>query len=498
MAGLAAVGSCQAEGDGASRDGDWPEWGGSPSKNMVSRATGIPIDFDPGKRKKGSWEINLATTRRCDWVAKIGSRCFGTPTVAAGKVLIGTDNGSPRDHRVNGYRGVLMCFDEKTGNFEWQLIVRGLSSVVGGIDSRGMCSSALIHRNRAYVVTNRCQVMCLDLDGLADGNDGPFQREANLYADRFEPPAELSKADADVIWIFDMRSELGVFPHGEIVGSPTLVDGKLAVTTANGTDWSHTNVPSPDAPCLITLDPETGKLIGEDRARIGAGTLHNNWSSPSAGKIDGEPAIFFGGGDGFAYSFDPDPVEDDEGFLVYPENWRIDGNPPEYRRGKKFGHDGGPSEIIGTPVLHKGHIYFAIGQDHETGKGPGMLSCVDAKTGERVWESKEVGRSMSTPSIVGGLLYIADFRGHVHCFDVKSGKRYWSFDTGRQIWGSTLVVDGKVLVGNEDGELVILAAGKDARELARVEFETPIYSTPVVANGRIYIATQANLFAFRK
>ena len=484
--------------------GDWPEWGGTAAKNMVSTATGIPTDFDPGKIKGSSGEIDMATTKHLVWAARIGSQSHCAPTIAGGKVLIGTNNEVPRDKKHVGERGILMCFDEKTGEFLWQLVVPKLGSgAVKNLDQSGICSSPLIHGNRAYVVTNRCQAACLDLDGFANGNDGPFKDEAAYVLKPYQPPVELGKTDADIIWLFDMRTELGVFPHSVSSSSPTIIDGKLVVTTSNGTDWSHLNVPGPEAPCLITLDPDTGELIGEEAAGIARDTLHCNWSSPAVASIDGKPTIFFGGGDGFAYSFYTKAVENEKGFVVFPQNWRIDCNPPEYRvdpkgEKRKYGTVGGPSEIVATPVLYDGHVYLATGQDPEHGEGAGMLSCINATTGERVWENKEIERTASSPSIVDGLVYIADFRGRVHSIDAKSGEIYWSFDTGSHIWGSTLVVDGKVLVGNEAGEIIILAAAKTKQEIARIEFDAPIIATPVVANGKLYITTQKHVFAFAK
>ena len=70
-----------------------------------------------------------------------------------------------------------------------------------------------------------------------------------------------------------------------------MVDGKLAVTTSNGVDWSHLNIPAPQAPCLILLDPATGELVGEEASKIGERVMHCNWSSPMIAKVEGKEAI---------------------------------------------------------------------------------------------------------------------------------------------------------------------------------------------------------------
>src|SRR6185503_18986636 len=77
---------------------DWPQWGGNdPGRNMYSPTKGLPSVFNPGTMKKGTEEINMATTKNVKWVAKLGSQSYGNATVANGKVFIGTNNENPRD-----------------------------------------------------------------------------------------------------------------------------------------------------------------------------------------------------------------------------------------------------------------------------------------------------------------------------------------------------------------------------------------------------------------
>ncbi len=481
--------------------GDWPKWGGTGHNNMVSDAKGIPAEVGPGKKKKGTEEIDLATTKNVKWVAKIGSQSYGTPTIAEGKVLIGTNNESPRDQNHQGDRGIVMCFDEEDGGFLWQLVIPKLGAgKVSDWEYLGVCSSPLIENGRAYVITNRCQVVCLDMDGMADGNDGPFKDEAKYMAADGKV-VEPGEKDGDIIWVFDMREELGIFPHNIASSSAAMIDGKLAVTTSNGVDWSHLNIPAPQAPSLILLDPGSGELVGEEASGISEAVMHCTWSSPMVAEVDGDPTLFFGGGDGFLYSFSPDAKEDEEGFLILPENWKVDGNLPEYRVDKdgkkiKYATFEGPSEFICSPVYHDGKVFALIGQDPEHGEGVGRMICVDAKTGKVVWDYTEIERGISTVSVADGLVYGADYRGRVHCVDEKTGEKVWMFDTKSHIWGSTLVVDGKVYIGNEDGEVIVLKHGREMEKLAVIEFSAPVYASPVVGNGVLYIASQTHLYAF--
>ena len=162
---------------------DWPEWGGNGYNNMASSDKGIPSVMEPGKRKKGSEEIDLSTTKNVKWAAKIGSQSYGTPTIADGKILIGTNNESPRDAQHEGDRGIIMCFDEKKGDFLWQLVIPKLGAgKVSDWEYLGVCSSPLIHNGRAYFISNRCKVVCIDMEGMANGNDGPYKDEEKFMA----------------------------------------------------------------------------------------------------------------------------------------------------------------------------------------------------------------------------------------------------------------------------------------------------------------------------
>jgi outer membrane protein assembly factor BamB len=485
---------------------DWPRWGGNdPGRNMYSPAKGLPDKFDAGKMKAGSEEIDPKTTKNVRWVAKLGSQSYGNVVVSQGKVLVGTNNENPRDPQHQGDRSILMCFDEKTGELIWQLVVPKLiSGKVNDWESLGLLSSPAVEGDRVYLVTSRCEVICLDLLGQSNGNQG-VQDEDQYVVGPGKPKAKIGPKDADIIWRYDMMDELGVFPHNASNCSVLVADGIVYVCTSNGQDWTHVNIPSPNSPSFIAVDAKTGKLLGEDDAKIGSRIFHGQWSSPSMGLVNGKPQIFFGGGDGFCYAFDPKPVkEGDDNFLK--KIWWYDCNPPEHKMkdGKpiKYPLADGPSEINATPVFWKGKVYVAVGQDPEHGEGVGNFTCIDpTKTGDvtqtaKVWSYDKIHRSISTASITpDGLLFIADFSGFLHCLDAETGKPYWVADLKAHVWGSTLAADGKVYVGDEDGEFFVFAASKEKKLLSQARFDSPIYSTPIVANGVIYIQSNTHLYA---
>jgi len=156
-------------------------------------------------------------------------------------------------------------------------------------------------------------------------------------------------------------------------------------------------------------------------------------------------------------------------------------------------------------VFWKNRIYVAVGQDPEHGEGVGNLTCIDAtKTGDvtqtaKLWSYDKIHRSISTVSIDPdtGLLFVGDFSGIIHCFDAETGKLYWTHDMKAHMWGSTLVADGKLYAGDEDGDFIVLAATREKKVISEMNLGAPVYGTPVVANGTLYMQSNGHLFAFR-
>ena len=484
---------------------DWPMWGHDPSRNMVSPDTGLPTNFDAGKARDDGTIDPVTISKNVKWVSKLGTQSYGNPTIADGRIFIGTNNAWPHFREdLEGDYGVLVCLDEQTGKRLWSLFCPKLAAgKASDWEQVGLCSSPTIDGDRVYIVTNRCEVLCLDIHGLTASNKGTFKNEGQYIAGPGQSPVSVGPGDADILWRYDMRDELGVFPHNMTSSSVLVIGNKLFVTTSNAIDWTLKHVPSPDAPALICLDKMSGKLLGQERSGISKRTFLSNWSSPAYGTAGNKPLVIFGAGDGFCYAFDPTP--DASGTLR--EVWRCDCNPPDRRmkEGKPLIHNKpeGPSEIIATPVLVRDRVYVAIGHEPEDGEGLGAFTCIDAtKTGDitstgKIWTNESIGRSVSTASVADGLVYIADFPGLVHCLDAGTGKEYWQHDTEGHIWGSTLIADGRLYVGNESGTLTILSTGKEKRIVAKVDMKDPVLGTPITTPHMLYINTSSNLYAIQ-
>ncbi len=448
----------------AAADQDWPMWGGTPQRNMYSPGKNLPSTWDIGEGKNIKWKV------------EIGSTSYGNPVVSGGKVFLGTNNDNPRNLEITGDKGVLMCFRESDGKFLWQAVSDKLEAEFDWPE-QGVCSSPAVDGKKLYYVSNRAELICLDTEGFLDGeNDGPFKEETYK-----------SDTDADIIWKLDMMNELGVVQHNMANSSPVVWEDLVFVETSNGQGEYHEGVPSPGAPSFIAVDKNTGKVAWQDNSP-GERILHGQWSSPGMGEVNGTMQVFFPGGDGWLYGFNARTGE---------KLWSFDLNPKDavYPKTRNY--------VIATPVFYGGRIFLAVGQEPENGEGVGNIFCIDpAKRGDitesgRIWQNSEIRRSLSTVAIADNLLYISDFTGFLHCLDLHSGKELWVYDALAAIWGSPLVADGKVYLGDEDGDLVVLQAGKELKPISEIHMGSAIYSTPVAANGALYIMNRQELYAIK-
>jgi len=112
-----------------------------------------------------------------------------------------------------------------------------------------------------------------------------------------------------------------------------------------------------------------------------------------------------------------------------------------------------------------------------------------------VWHYDKIRRSISTPAIKDGIVYQADFSGFLHALDAKTGQVYWTHDLFAAVWGSPMLIDGKIYLGDEDGDVVIMQEGKTKKVIAEINMGSSVYSTAVPAHGVLFISNRNQLIA---
>lgn len=452
---------------------NWPMLAGRLDRNAVT-TTQLPTDWDLQGGTNVLWEVPL------------GQTTFASPAVADGRVFIGTDNSRKRNPEQTSPQGVLVALSAEDGTLLWQ-------DEAPYIEDRGLywtlqpytTSTPLVEGDRLYYITSQAQIRCLDVEGFADGeNDGPRVDEGAT-----------GPHHADLVWEVDMGTQLGVYPHEAPNGSIVSVGDLLMVSTSNGVDESHTDIPAPRAPSFIGVNKHTGEIVWKV---IGPSPrlLHGQWSSPSLGQVDGRTIAFFGGGDGWLYALHADSGR---------ELWRYDGNPKaaKWRPASDTAKVVSRNNIIACPVFHQGSILLAMGQDPTHGNGQGVLHKIhcqgrgDVTTSHAVWQNHDVHRTVASPIVDEGLVYVGDTYGQVHCIDLETGKQLWMHDQMAAIWGCMLIAGDALYVGDEDGLLTIYRTGRKKQILNELQLPRALYAMPAVAGNTLFLATASRLYALR-
>ncbi|MCI0378855.1 MAG: PQQ-binding-like beta-propeller repeat protein, partial [Gemmataceae bacterium] len=452
---------------------DSPLFGGSPQRNMANvKDKNIPAE----------WVVEEGKLKNIKWVAELGSKSFGGPVIAGGKVYMGTNKS--RDPKVKDPKAVLYCFNEADGKFLWQAVHDiPPADIFTEARSYGLLSSPAVDGNRLYYLTQDCRVICTSAD------------------------------DGKTVWSTDLMKDYKVIPFHCGGSSPVVVGNLVYVASGNGIEQMSGKVASPKAPSLVALDKNNGKVVWQSNLP-GANIVEGEWSNPAYTEVNGKGQVIFASGGSWIYSFEP---------LTGELLWKCNCNPVPRKDADEM-----VNYFVSTPVIYDNKLYIGMGlrPEHEsptrfsyflcldiTKKGDVSFKSYDAKAAENknsalIWSyggpvqpvpkkgrRAFFERTCSTAAIHDGLVYISEERGYLHCLDAKTGQHHWVHDVKNGIWGSPYYVDGKVYLGVIDGSVYIFEANKNKKHLGTMDMLESLHGTPVVANGVLYINTGARLYA---
>lgn len=471
---------------------DWPMGGRTGDRNPVSPETNSPIDF--------RLPMDGVPAKNVKWTAKTGGdRSLGGPVISGGLVWIGTTD---RDPDKNIDNAVLACYRESDGKPLYQYRSPRLP---GGIDvdwpGQSLSGSPLADGDRLWFVTNRREVVCLDV--------GPLRRGTG-------PPV--------VLWTLDMVKTLGVkpralmIPSADTLGSPAVYKDLLYVPTGNGHNDDNSRIPAPDAPSLVCIHTITGKVVWSDNSP-GKNLLFGHTASALVIERDGRGLVVHPQGDGWVRAFDAET-----GKLV----WKFDVNPKSARGDYGLGAAWGSRvSVVATPVYANGRVFFTTGVHPEAcGDHPARLFCLDPTKIGDISPELDDGRGGGKPNpnsavaweytangkkpdevlhhthgavmVTDGLAVVTDGHGVVHVLAEKTGQRQWTHDTKASVLSSSLVVGGTLYVATESGDVFAFALGRQKRLLTKVEADAPFRGSPAFANWVLYLLSEKTLYAVAK
>ena len=199
----------------------------------------------------------------------------------------------------------------------------------------------------------------------------------------------------------------------------------------------------------------------------GGKIFHGTWSNPTYAVIKGRPQVIFPGGDGWVYSLEPKTgkLHLEVQRATRPGRstcWAAAAPPTRSSPRRWSGRTRSTSAWARTPSTARGSATSGRSTPPRTG---------DITGNGVVWHrgGNDFHRTISTVAIHDGIVYAADLSGFLYALDAHTGQHLWTHDMLAAVWGSPFVADGQVYLGDEDGDVEVLKAGKTKQVLGDLQ-----------------------------
>ncbi|MEM6910668.1 MAG: PQQ-binding-like beta-propeller repeat protein [Verrucomicrobiota bacterium] len=389
----------------------WPEWRG-PLGTGVTPAKG-PTSLDPKKDLR--WKVTLP------------GRGTSTPAVAEGRVFLTAP--------IDG-KDAALCYSLENGELLWQAVFDRVREPRHRLGSSAN-PSPVTDGEFVYCYFKSGTLMALDLEG-------------------------------QVQWEVNIQKTYGKDTLGFDLGtSPVLIDEVLLIAVIQRGD-----------PFLLGLDPKTGRRLWKtDRDYQVASESAATYSTPAVAESPAGKLIL---------SFGADRLSAHEArsgkFL-----WDVAGFNPENR---------GNWRTIASPVVAGNTAIVTYGRGD-------FLAGVrfDEKGGEMVWNRRSDGNDVPTPATTGNLVWVLSGRGNLECLEADSGERLWDHTfpkTRGKYWSSPVLAGSTIYCVRDDGTVFTgtVTARDGLEKVQSFSLGEEIIASPVVVEGICLIRTQESLFCF--
>ena len=310
-----------------------------------------------------------------------------TPVISGGFMYVASRDSAQEIYGVS-------CIKTSTGgvvwNFQKESVPFNTPAVSGGRVYVGSGSSMIKTEGNVYcldalsgaLVWNSSvnEPVCSPVN-LADGRVFFESTEGNLFC--------LDAATGNKMWNYSMGGKAG---WGLC---PAVADGYVFASN-NDDSWMHYSVPK--LGIILCLNAADGTAIWNF-------TVSNYVSSPAIAHGN----VYFGSADGNAYCLNAST-----GHKVWNyTTWFNSGGPA---------HNYQWGNTVGSPALGYGYVFV--------GSSDFDAFCLDALTGEKVWNLSIDAASSFPPAIANGCVYISSYSGTIHCLNASSGSEYWNYSAG--------------------------------------------------------------------
>lgn len=271
----------------------------------------------------------------------------------------------------------------------------------------------------------------------------------------------------------DMKSGKKIWERRDFVcnhfrgaGSSPILYKNLLIMNFDGSDNQF----------VVALDKKTGKTVWETRRSIdfmdlkdgkpeADGDYRKAFSTPLIAKIDGKDTLISLGSKAL-YAYEP---------ATGKELWRVE---------ERKCHSGSAQ-----PAVAEGLVYACMGFSRGE-----LLAVKPGASPEVAWRSS---RNVSLkPSVIieKGLLFMLDDGGIVSCLDAKTGQEFWRERVQGNYSASPLLVGEKLYIFSEEGKASVLNAGKEFKVLSTNTLENGFMATPAIAGQALILRTKSHLY----
>ncbi len=386
----------------------WPEFRG-PSADGQAGQRGLPVEWSEGKNVR--------------WKMEIPGRGWSSPVVWDDQVWVTTGT-------LDGKTLSAMCFDRETGKvlFDKPLFAVERPSEIEKFNTYASPTPA-IEAGRVYLSWGMYGLACLDTKTF------------------------------ETVW---QRRDLQCEHYRGAGSSPVIIDDML-IEHYDGIDRQF----------VVALDKHTGETLWLTHRPRNFGTDNYDqkkaYATPIVITVDGQRQLISPTSKGL-FAYNPETGE---------EIWRA-----------RYDQFSTPCR----PLYEEGLLFVG------TGFGKGVLVAMkpggtgDITDTHTVW--KQTRQMPSKPQALyhDGLIFVVDDAGIVSCIQARDGETVWQKRVGGNFSASPVLADGRIYLFDDAGKGTVIAAGREYEELAKNELEEGVLASPAVAGRSLFVRTRTHLY----
>ncbi len=418
----------------AQAEHEWPQWRGPEGQGHAVTATNLPTVW--------------SETKNVAWKTPIIGQGHSSPVISGEEIWLTTAVDQPADDADKAER-----LKVNTGNQPLNIAAK--------VTFYALCinrDTGKIEKNVKLWTVDKPQWVH-QLNTYA--SPSPILRDGNLYCHfgSFGTGCVNTKS-GKVVW---MNRELEVMHENGPGSTPALWKNRL-ILTFDGSDKQF----------VAALDTETGELAWKT---FRSGKLNSNpqlqksYCTPAFIKVAGKTQVVSPGAD-WIYAYDPADGK---------ELWRV-----------AYGQLG--FSLVPRPVVGHGMIYMStcFGKTR-------VLAIRYEKNGKPVtphiaWHTNRQAPKMPSPLLVGDELYYLADNGIITCVDAHSGEEVWKSRLGDNFCSSPVFADGKIFVFSREGECTVIKPGRTFQEIATNQLDGGFYASAAAINNTLYLRTDKALY----